>query len=358
MRKWKFAGINFDHMHMGDLLRMASEHPNAEIVGISDEKAERMQSAVEKFKLPKERVFTDYRKCLEQSKPDIVILCPATAKHGEWTEKVAPFGTHIIMEKPFAATLAEADSMIRAVKKTGKLLAINWPLRWYPPHVTSKRLIDEGLIGDVIEVHYYDGNRGPMRHVADKIEIDEQTAAREKSKSWFYKKAEGGGSLLDYLGYGTTLGTWYHGGKAPLEVTAVVDESAGLEVDEHSVTVARYAKGLSKFETRWGTFTDPWMQQPQPKCGFLIMVSRGTISSYDYEKTIRIQTRDKPEGFDLPVDTLNAPFRNPIEYVAHCAETGTPIEGPLSPELCRIGQQIVDSAALSAKEKRTVKLVG
>jgi len=355
--KWKIAGINFDHMHMGDLLRMARDHAHAEIVAVCDETPERMQATLQKLEIPRERAFTDYRKCLEATTPDLVILCPATAQHGTWTEKVAPFGTHIIMEKPFAATLADADAMIAAVKKTGKTLAINWPLRWYPPHVTSKRLIDEGLIGEVIEVHYYDGNRGPMRHVADKIEIDEATAAREKSKSWFYKKAEGGGSLLDYLGYGTTLGTWYHSGKAPLEVTCVADEPAGLEVDEHSVTIARYARGLSKFETRWGTFTDPWTLQPQPKCGFVIVGTQGTIASYDYEKTIRIQTKSKPEGFEQTVDELKYPFRNPIEYVLDCIEHGRPVEGPLSPVLCRIGQQIVDSAALSVREKRTVKLL-
>src|SRR2546423_5689950 len=128
MKTWKIAGINFDHMHMGDLLRMVHEHPHAEIVGISDETPERMQSAISNFKLSSDRVFTDYRKCLETTKPDLVILCPATGKHGEWTEKVAPFGTHIIMEKPFAATLADADRMIAALAKTGKQPALQWPL--------------------------------------------------------------------------------------------------------------------------------------------------------------------------------------------------------------------------------------
>ena len=71
------------------------------------------------------------------------------------------------------------------------------------------------------------------------------------------RAARGGGSLLDYLGYGVTLGTWFHAGRAPLEVTCVVDETPGLELDEHSVTIARYDCGLSKFETRWSTFTDP-----------------------------------------------------------------------------------------------------
>ena len=58
----------------------------------------------------------------------------------------------------------------------------------------------------------------------------------------------------------------------------MVDEPTGLEVDEHSIVVARYAHGLSKFETRWGTFTDPWIIQPQPKCGFVILGTEGSVA--------------------------------------------------------------------------------
>ncbi len=356
MRKWRFVGINFDHFHMGDLLRMVSEHPRTELAGICDELPERMKGAIENFKIPGDRVFTDYEACLQKCNADVAILCPATSRHGEYTEKVAPFGVHILMEKPFAASLAEADRMIAAVAKTGKKLAINWPLRWVPAHATTKRLIDEGVIGSVQEVHYYDGNRGPMRHVADKVEISEEEANRQKSKSWFYKKDQGGGSLLDYLGYGTTLGTWFHSGRAPTEVTSVWDIRSGLEVDDHSVTVAKYDVGLSKFETRWGTFSDPWTNQPQPKCGFVIKGSAGTIASYDYEKTVRVQTKDQPEGFELPADKLE--IGNPIQYMIHVLETGGEVEGPLSPAIARIGQRIVDSAVKSASEKRTVALVG
>ena len=357
MPKFRIAGINFDHMHMGDLLRQVSIHPDAEIVGICDARPERMADAIRAFNLPPDRVFSDPHECMRKSKPDMVILCPSTATHGEYTELVAPYGVHVLVEKPFAATLAEADRMIASLKKTGKRLIINWPLAWYPPHRTAKRLIEEGVIGEVIEVHYYDGNRGPVRHKADKIEVPEDEVVKAKNESWFYKKDQGGGSLLDYLGYGTTLGTWYHDGKAPIEVTAAINVPRGLEVDEHSVTIARYDTGLSKFETRWGAFTDPWVLQPQPKCGFVIVGTAGTIASYDYEKTIRVQTRQNPEGLTIAVDELKPPFQGPIQYVLHCLAKNEPISGPLSPEICRIGQQIVDSAMLSAKEKRTVALV-
>lgn len=236
-------------------------------------------------------------------------------------------------------------------------LAINWPLAWFPPHVTAKRLVDAGRIGDVLEVHFYDGNRGPLWHLADKVETTAAEVDARKSDSWFYDPTLGGGSLLDYLGYGTTLGTWFQGGRVPLEVTSMMYVAEGLQVDEHSITIARYARGLSKFETRWGTFTDPWTHQPQPKCGFVIVGSEGTIANYDYESTIRLQSRQHPEGVDLTVDALDAPFQNPIQYVVHCLENELPIEGPLDPVICRVGQQIVDTAFQSAKQGRSLSLL-
>lgn len=354
----KIAGINFDHFHMGDLLRMADNHSQAEIVGICDEQPERMSEAAEKFALSSDQIFTDFRECLAQTKPDVVILCPATAGHADWVERVAPFNVHILMEKPMAASVAEADRMIRAMQATGKTLAINWPLVWYPAHRTAKRICDDGMIGEVMEVHFYDGNRGPLYHVADKVEISEEEVQRRKPTSWFYQQAHGGGSLLDYLGYGVTLGTWYHNGNMPREVTTITDQSPGLEVDEHSVTIARYDCGLSKFETRWGTFTDPWVNQPQPKCGFVLVGTEGTISSYDGESSIRVQTRKQPAGFAMPVDELCAPQHNPVEHFLHHLATGEQLIGPLTPELSRKGQQIVDAAVTSAREKRTVSLVG
>jgi glucose-fructose oxidoreductase len=358
MRRWKIAGVNFDHFHMGDLLRMVHDHPSAEIVGIADEHPERMEDAIKNFSIPRTCVFTDYRACLEHTKPDLVILCPATARHAEWVAKLAPFGAHLLIEKPFASSLAEADAMIAAMRSTGKQLAINWPMVWYPVHRTAKRLIDRGLVGEILEVHYYNGNRGPLWHVADKVERTAEDVAREKPNSWFYKKAQGGGSLQDYMGYGTTLGTWFLNGKKPIEVTCIVDQPAGLEVDEHAIAVARYETGLSKFETRWGTFSDPWTHQPQPKCGFVMVGTEGTIASYDNATHLRVQTRRRPEGDHVPVDDIAYVESNPIAWMLDRLERGILIDGPLSPELSRVGQQLVDSAVLSAQERRTVRLVG
>jgi glucose-fructose oxidoreductase len=356
-KRWRVVGINFDHMHMGDLLREVHEHPDAEIAGICDRDPQRMSAVIAALGIPADRVFTDVDACMKAARPDLAILCPATADHAGAVEEAARYGVDVLIEKPFAASLAEADRMIAAIVRAGIRLAINWPLAWYPPHVTTKRLIDEGVIGTVIEVHFYDGNRGPLYHLADKVEVSDEEVRRAKPTSWWYSRAAGGGSLLDYLGYGATLGTWYLGGEAPLSVTSIVDEPEGLEVDEHSITICRYRNGLSKLETRWGTLTDPWTLQPQPKCGFVIVGTEGTISSYDFEPHIGLQTRAQPEVREIPVDVLQAPHRKPVEYVLDCKARNAPIAGPLNPDLCRTAQRIVDTAALSARQKRSLDLL-
>jgi len=114
---------------------------------------------------------------------------------------------------------------------------------------------------------------------------------------------------------------------------------------------------LSRMETRWGTFTDPWTHQPQPTCGFTFVGSDGTISSPDYATHLSVQTRARPELHQVAVDPLTLGERNGIEYVLGCLARGEPVGGPLDPTLCLTAQRIVDTAAQSALEKRTLALL-
>jgi glucose-fructose oxidoreductase len=90
----------------------------------------------------------------------------------------------------------------------------------------------------------------------------------------------------------------------------------------------------------------------------VLVGKKGTISSYDFEPSVRVQTENRPEGESIPVDEIKAPHRNPVEHMIHCLKTGESVIGPLDPATARIGQQIVDTAYKSAREKRTLKLLG
>ena len=117
---FRVAGISFDHMHMGDLLRMVHDHPEADIAGIYDPDRSRMESAIGNFAIPEDRVFTDLDACLDASKPDLAILCVNTAAHADVTERLAAHGVNVMVEKPFAASVDDARRMIAAMEKSGK----------------------------------------------------------------------------------------------------------------------------------------------------------------------------------------------------------------------------------------------
>ena len=58
----------------------------------------------------------------------------------------------------------------------------------------------------------------------------------------------------------------------------------------------------------------------------------------------------------MPVDAVESPYQNPVQYAIHCLESGQPVDGPVSPELSRAGQILIDCAIRSAAEKRTVSV--
>lgn len=353
-RQWKIAGINFDFRHMDHLLAYAHAAGNAEICGVWHSQPDEMNDVIRTCNLAPEKVYSDWRECIEKSEPDLVITCPATRDHALWVGRILDYGKHVLLEKPFASNLKEADALIARSREVGVELAVNWPLVWYPPHRTAKRLLAEGHIGELQEVHFYDGNRGPILDRSRKN--PPEPGLEEKRAHWYYDRI-GGGSLLDYLGYGAVLATWFWNGAKPTEIMTMAGGDSRLEVDEQSVTLARYGDWISTFHTRWGTLTDPWEFQTQPKCGFVLKGSEGSIANFDYEDQVRLATRSCPQGRSLPVDSLRSPESNPVEYMLNCLETEQPMQGPLSLEYNRIGQQIVDSAVKSMHERRTVRLV-
>lgn len=352
----RVVGIGFDHMHMGDQLRVAAAAPGAEIVGVVDSRAERMSRVCTDVGLTDvpQVLLADADVALDSWRPDVAIVCSTTAEHRPWVERLAARGIHVQLEKPFGPAVADVDAMIAAAERHGVTVAVNWPLAWYPSHRTTRRLIAERAIGTVTEVHYYDGNRGPLRHLHDKIEVDAETV--DKSGSWWYRKDAGGGSLLDYLGYGTTLATWFRNGEAPSSITAVAHVPAGLEVDEQSVVVASYPGGLSTFQTRWGTYTDPWTHQPQPRCGFVVTGTEGTISSWDYDEHVTVQDAGSPEGRRVAVDVLPLHERNGLAALLHHLDTSEPLDGPMTTGICRTGQLMVDAAVRSVESGSSVSL--
>ena len=127
---------------------------------------------------------------------------------------------------------------------------------------------------------------------------------------------------------------------------------AGLAVDEQSVVIATYEHGLSVLQTRWGTFTDPWLTQPYPRCGFTVVGTSGTILSEDYASHVWVQTRNDEAPRAVPVDAIPLGETSATAYLIESLESAHRSSGRVLGS-CR-GQGRRSSMPLSAASDLTV----
>lgn len=138
---------NYGH----DVDRVWLDIPGCEIVGVSDPDEKGRQAAAQKLKVDK--TFSEYRKLLDDTKPDIVSICPRWLdQHRDMILAAAERGIHIYMEKPFCRSLAEADQIVAACEKHNVKLAIAHQTRYSPKIQAVRSMIAEGLIGDILEL--------------------------------------------------------------------------------------------------------------------------------------------------------------------------------------------------------------
>jgi UDP-N-acetyl-2-amino-2-deoxyglucuronate dehydrogenase len=153
----------------------------ARIVGMSDVAAERGAARAAEHDCP---FFTDHREMLAQTSPDVAVVLTPHPFHAPIALDCFEAGAHVLVEKPIAVEIAEADQMIAAAEAAGKLLAVNFQHRYRPAIEGARALIDEGVIGNVVRVLW--------------IEPWFRTEAYYRSASWRGTwKGEGGGVLMN-----------------------------------------------------------------------------------------------------------------------------------------------------------------
>lgn len=116
-RIWRFVGVDFSHEHVYGLMNQVHACPQAKIVGIADERRSLLLPTQTSTGLSDDDLFDDFENMLEKCEPDVAVICAPSDKHGDYVEKISERGIHCLVEKPMAASLAEADRMIAAWKK-------------------------------------------------------------------------------------------------------------------------------------------------------------------------------------------------------------------------------------------------
>jgi predicted dehydrogenase len=123
---------------------------SVEVVAVADDNPQGL--ADKAAKLGVQAAYGDYRKMLDEVKPDIVAICQRWLdRHGEMALAAAERGIHVYMEKPFCRTLAEADKVIDTCERTHSRLAVAHWTRYSPKLARVKQLMEAGRFGKVLE---------------------------------------------------------------------------------------------------------------------------------------------------------------------------------------------------------------
>lgn len=145
----------------------------------------------EKFDIP--RVFTDYRKMLDEPDLEMVTITAPNALHAQITIDCARAGKHVVCEKPLCMTLEEADEMIDACRQAGVLLMYAEELFFTPKYVKAKEMADQGAFGKVYLVKQSEKHFGPHA-------------------PWFWDvNRSGGGVFMDMGCHGIAFCHWFLG---------------------------------------------------------------------------------------------------------------------------------------------------
>lgn len=92
--------------------------------------------------------FTDVDRMLAQIRPDLVTVALPNELHFEATLRVIQAGISVLVEKPLAFNLAEADQLLAEAKERGIFFAINFNHRYAEPVRRAKAVIDSGRVGE------------------------------------------------------------------------------------------------------------------------------------------------------------------------------------------------------------------
>jgi predicted dehydrogenase len=117
----------------------------AELVAVSSRRQARVDEFRERFRVP--LGYTDYRRMLDGSDLDAVVVATPDHLHFEPTRAVLLSGRHALVEKPFTTDLAEADELIRLSEETKRVIQVAFNHRWLAPYYQAKQVIKSGEIG-------------------------------------------------------------------------------------------------------------------------------------------------------------------------------------------------------------------
>lgn len=202
-----------------------------EIVALCDVKPENMEDKLQKFDFPKStNLYTDYKEMLEKEKPELVAICTESGKHAAIALDCIEAGANLIIEKPIALSLEDADEIIKKAKEKNVKVSACHQNRFNKSIQKIREAVEEERFGRLLHgTAHIRWNRGE----------DYYTQA-----PWRGTWEQDGGALMNQCIHNIDLLRWMMGG----EITEVVGMTDNLkhgfiEAEDLGLALIKFSNG-------------------------------------------------------------------------------------------------------------------
>lgn len=141
--------------------------PDVEIVAGADLIPGKAEKFFKRYGVENVRLYPSHKEMLENEELDAVSVCTYNMTHAECTIDALNKGVNVLLEKPMCVTTKEAVEIMRAEKKSGKVLSIGFQPRLDENMKMVKKIVQSGVLGEVYYIQTGGGRR--PRHSSEHL---------------------------------------------------------------------------------------------------------------------------------------------------------------------------------------------
>ncbi|HXM98057.1 MAG TPA: Gfo/Idh/MocA family oxidoreductase [Candidatus Dormibacteraeota bacterium] len=332
--------VGLVHGHVQGFFSNSIHRPEMHIAGISDPDRSLFDRYAAEFGLDSALYHADLEEMLRTTKPQAVLVYSSTFDHRKIVELCAKHHIAVMMEKPLAVSLQDAQAIERAAREARIQVLVNYETSWYRSNRAVFELVHAGAIGDVRKVVVHDGHEGPK-----------EIGVSPEFLKWLTNPTlNGGGALFDFGCYGADLMTWLMNGQKPLSVTAVTQQIK-LEiyphVDDEATIILTYPKAQAILQASWNWPFSRKDMEVYGRTGYVITVGPDDL---------KVRRPGEKEEQIVAAQKVPPTSGDSLTYLRAIVLDGLKPDGLSSLETNVIVTEILDAARQSAATGKTVTL--
>ena len=261
-----------------DLLRALTTIPGCGITAICDDYAPHYQRASQ-YAGPDAKIFTDYRKLLDEAKPQAVVIAVPLHLHYEVASAALEAGCDVFLEKTMCYSVEQCQKLVEQVEKSDRVFQVGLQRRANPIYQQAAAMVKAGLIGEVTAIKAQWHRNNNWRRPVPASKGDARWQELEFRLNWRLYKRFSGGLMAELGSHQMDVANWVLG-TTPKRVLA----SGGIDYWRDGREVADNVFCIYEYELPRGAGVPPAIQKEKhPEQPRTVRVTYSSLCNNAYE---------------------------------------------------------------------------